>query len=167
VLHGSGSLSTHCARCSSRSTPRRFGSDGGLLLVRQLDEALGLTRALAAGLPDERQWLEQLEPNRERVVLDIDATDDPTHGHQQLTFFHGFYDQYMDHPMLVYDAEDGSLVTMLLRPGNTHSARGAMGVLSRLIREIRARCSALWTSTPGGKSAPSMLQARAEPSRRS
>jgi hypothetical protein len=73
-------------------------------------------------------------------VLDIDATDDPTHGHQQLTFFHGFYDQYMYHPVLVYDAEASSLVTMLLRPGNTHSARGAMGVLSRLIREIRARC---------------------------
>jgi hypothetical protein len=37
----------------------------------------------------EQQWLEQLEPRRQRVVLDIDATDDPTHGAQQLTFFHG------------------------------------------------------------------------------
>jgi hypothetical protein len=37
----------------------------------------------------------------------------------------------MYHPLPVYDAEDGSLVTMLLPPGNTHSARGALGVLTR------------------------------------
>jgi hypothetical protein len=58
----------------------------------------------------EQRWLDQLEPRRQRVVLDLDATDDPAHGAQQLTFFHGFYDQYMYHPLLVYDAEDGSLV---------------------------------------------------------
>jgi hypothetical protein len=39
----------------------------------------------------------------------------------------------MYHPLPVYDAEDGSLVTMLLPPGNTHSARGALGVLTRQV----------------------------------
>jgi hypothetical protein len=73
------------------------------------------------------------------VILDIDSTDDETHGRQQLTFFHGFYDQHMYHPQLVFD-DEGQLITAILRPGNAHAARGAKGVLNRLIRAIRERC---------------------------
>ena len=57
-----------------------------------------------------------LAPDTQVVILDIDTTDDPTHGQQQLTFFHGFYDQHMYHPLLVFDATSGQLVTALLRP---------------------------------------------------
>jgi len=75
----------------------------------------------------------------EVVVLDIDTTDDPTHGQQQLTFFHGFYDQHMYHPMLVFDGLTGQLVTAILRPGNAHAARGGMGVLRRIILALKRR----------------------------
>jgi hypothetical protein len=75
----------------------------------------------------------------ELVVLDIDTTDDPTHGQQQLTFFHGFYDQHMYHPMMVFDAATGQLVTAVLRPGNAHAARGGMGVLQRIIVALKRR----------------------------
>jgi hypothetical protein len=71
------------------------------------------------------------------IVLDIDATDDETHGKQQLSFFHGYYDQHMFHPLLVY-AND-RLVFALLRPGNVHAGRGAMSIVQRLIRKIRSR----------------------------
>ncbi len=37
------------------------------------------------------------------VVLDIDSTDDPSHGHQQFALFHGFDDQHMCQPLLVFD----------------------------------------------------------------
>ena len=37
----------------------------------------------------------------DEVTLDIDATDDPTHGHQQLTFFHAYYDQYQYFPLII------------------------------------------------------------------
>jgi hypothetical protein len=47
--------------------------DAGLLPFRQLDEQIGLTRQL---------------------TLDVDPFDDPTHGQRQLTFFHGYYEQY-------------------------------------------------------------------------
>jgi hypothetical protein len=87
----------------------------------------------------EASYVESLSPDRELIVLDIDTTDDETHGRQQLTFFHGFYDQHMYHPQLVFD-EDGNLITAILRPGNTHAARGSMGVLNRIIRAIRKRC---------------------------
>lgn len=90
------------------------------------------------------EWLEQsyvdaLSPQTEVIVLDIDATDDETHGAQQMSFFHGFYDHYMYHPLLVYDGETGQLVSALLRPGNTHAGRGAIGLLRRLVRRLRRR----------------------------
>jgi hypothetical protein len=73
-------------------------------------------------------------------VLDVDGTDDPTHGDQQLSFFHGFYDHHMFHPLLVFDALSGQLITALLRPGRAHAAKGAISILTRLIRAIRRRC---------------------------
>lgn len=70
------------------------------------------------------------------IVLDIDATDDETHGQQQLSFFHGYYDQHMFHPILIY-AND-RLVFALLRPGNVHAGRGATSIIRGLIRRIRS-----------------------------
>jgi hypothetical protein len=88
----------------------------------------------------ERQYVDGLDPTAPLVVLDIDSTDDPTHGAQQLSFFHGFYRQHMFHPLLVFDAMSGQLVTALLRPGKAHAAKGAATILDRLIRAIRVRC---------------------------
>lgn len=88
----------------------------------------------------ERQYVESLDPTTRSVVLDIDGTDDPTHGGQQLSFFHGFYDQHMFHPLLVFDGDSGQLITAVLRAGNAHAARGAAGILRRLIRAIKHRC---------------------------
>jgi len=44
---------------------------------------------------------------RKVIVLDPDATDEPTHGRQQLSFFHGHYEEHMYHPLLVFDGQDG------------------------------------------------------------
>lgn len=88
----------------------------------------------------EHTYVQSLPRDREVVILDIDATDDETHGQQQFTFYHGYYDQHMYHPLMVYDGESGELITAILRPGNRHASRGAMGTLRRLIRKIRRRC---------------------------
>ena len=72
-------------------------------------------------------------------VLDIDSTDDPTHGQQQLSFFQKYYDQHMYHPLLIFDGERGQLVSAVLRPGNAHAARGAMGVVRRIIQRLKQR----------------------------
>jgi hypothetical protein len=88
----------------------------------------------------EQSYIEALPRDQDVVILDIDATDDETHGQQQLTFFHGYFDHYMYHPLLVYDGDSGDLITVLLRPGNCHASRGARGTLRRLIRKIRQRC---------------------------
>ncbi len=73
-----------------------------------------------------------------RIILDLDGTDDPTYGNQQLTFFHGYYDQYMYHPLVIYDADTGELVTAVLRAGNRHASYGAVAVLKRIVPQLRA-----------------------------
>lgn len=87
----------------------------------------------------EQHYLDSFTSEPEVVVLDIDSTDDPTHGQQQLSFFHGFYDQHMYHPLLVFDGTTGQLVTAILRSGKAHAARGAAGVLRRLIVALKQR----------------------------
>ncbi|MCK9378079.1 MAG: IS1380 family transposase [Syntrophobacterales bacterium] len=74
---------------------------------------------------------------RKVIVLDMDGTDDPTHGRQQLSFFHGYYEEHMYHPLLVFDGRDGFPLAAVLRPGNTHSSHGALAVLKRLIKKLK------------------------------
>jgi hypothetical protein len=75
--------------------------------------------------------------NPQRIILDLDGTDDPTYGNQQLTFFHGYYDQYMYHPLVIYDADTGELITAALRAGNRHASYGVVSVLKRIIPQLK------------------------------
>ena len=74
------------------------------------------------------------------ITLDLDATADPTHGAQQLTFFNGFYDTWCYLPLVATLAFDAAprqyLVAALLRPGNTAGATGVVGLLRRLIPKV-------------------------------
>jgi hypothetical protein len=72
-----------------------------------------------------------------RVLLDLDATDDPTHGEQEGSYYHGYYRQHMYHPLLVFDGETGQLLTAVLRAGNTHASRSAVAVLKRIVGRLR------------------------------
>jgi hypothetical protein len=74
-----------------------------------------------------------------RILLDLDSTDDPTHGHQEGSAYHGYYEQHMYHPLLVFDGDTQQLITALLRPGNAHASRGVISVLRVLVRTLRAR----------------------------
>ncbi len=77
-------------------------------------------------------------PPPKRILLDFDSTDDPTHGEQEGSYYHGYYKQHMYHPLAVFDGETGQLVTVVLRPGNTHSSRGAVAILKRIVSRLRA-----------------------------
>ena len=107
----------------------------------------------------EQRWLDSLDPDESVVILDIDSTDDPTHGRQQLSFFHGFYDHYMYHPLVLFDGH-GQLITAILRPGNAHASRGARGLLRRLICKIRRRCpqAAIVVRADSGFAIPRILR---------
>jgi hypothetical protein len=75
----------------------------------------------------------------ERVLLDFDSTDDPTHGEQEGSYYHGYYGQHMYHPLLVFDGESGHLLTALLRAGNTHASNSSVAVLKRIVSRLRDR----------------------------
>jgi Transposase DDE domain group 1 len=73
------------------------------------------------------------------ILLDIDSTDDPTHGAQEDSRYHGYYRQHMYHPLLIFDGHTDQLITALLRPGNAHASRGVLSVLRVLVPLLRAR----------------------------
>ena len=79
-----------------------------------------------------------------RILLDLDGTADPTHGGQEGSAYHGYFRQHMYHPLLVFDGETDQLIAAVLRPGNAHGGRGAVAVLERVVRALRAR----WPGVP-------------------
>jgi hypothetical protein len=75
---------------------------------------------------------------RGEILLDIDSTDDPTHGGQQLSFFNGGYGQHMYHPMLVFERHTGCLLAARLRPGNASSHARIVPMLLRLVPRLQS-----------------------------
>jgi hypothetical protein len=75
----------------------------------------------------------------ERVLVDFDSTDDPTHGEQEGSYYHGYYGQHMYHPLLVFDGQSGHLITALLRAGNTHASNSCVAILKRIVCALRQR----------------------------
>jgi hypothetical protein len=73
------------------------------------------------------------------LVLDLDGTDDPTHGEQEGSAYHGYYRQHMYHPLLVFDGNTDQLITAVLRPGTVHASHGVVAVLKRIVAAVRAR----------------------------
>src|SRR5512147_1321724 len=71
------------------------------------------------------------------IVLDLDATDDPLHGHQEGRFFHGYYDCYCYLPLYVFCGRH--LLAAQLRRANIDAAAGAKDEVARLVAHIRRR----------------------------
>ncbi|BBA37413.1 transposase of ISThsp13, IS1380 family [Methylocaldum marinum] len=188
-----------------------ISSDGGVMLLRQLDRRLGLSKAVARALSDPRDpdrithplqdliaqrlyglWcgyedlndhdrlrhdpllqtavgkvtelassptLSRLETRASRadlvalnrvliepfiasqprapreLILDIDASDVPLHGDQELTQFHGYYDHYCYLPLYVFCGQ--ALLTCLLRPSRIDGAKPSAAVIKRLVTRLR------------------------------
>ncbi len=72
-----------------------------------------------------------------QLTLDIDPFDDPTHGQQQLTFFHGYYEQYQYLPRVVTCAENNLVLSLSLLHGTAHAALGAEDELEHVLRRLR------------------------------
>ena len=71
------------------------------------------------------------------LLLDLDSTDDPTHGEQEGRAYHGYYGQHMYHPLLVFDGDTGQLITAVLRPGTVHAGHGVLAILRRIVARLR------------------------------
>ena len=72
-----------------------------------------------------------------RIILDFDATDDPTHGRQQLSLFHGYYQQHQYLPLLVFDGDTKFPLAGWLRSGTAHPSWGVVDTLTELVPTLR------------------------------
>ena len=82
-------------------------------------------------------FLEAHERAPRQIILDLDATDDPLHGHQEGRFFHGYYDCYCYLPLYIFCGDQ--LLAAKLRPANIDAAAGAVEEIARIVGQIRAR----------------------------
>ena len=205
------------------SVDAHLSTDAGLLPIRQLDEALGLTEQFAAALIDSRtgnalahsypemtrsrvygilagyedqndhdalrsdavfkliagrspedgdlasqptlsrfenaigpkslfrlqnvfidQFIASFDEPPTQLTFDIDTFDDPTHGEQQLTFFHGYYDQYQYQPRVVTCAENDQVVMAALLFGTASPTLGVVDDLEYLVTRLRAVWPDVW-----------------------
>lgn len=81
-------------------------------------------------------FLESYEKAPREIWLDLDATDDPLHGHQEGRFFHGYYRCYCYLPLYIFCGEH--LLCARLRPSNRDGAAGSVEELDRIVAQIRA-----------------------------
>ena len=73
----------------------------------------------------------------ERIILDLDATDDPLHGHQEGRFFHGYYDCYCYLPLYIFCGRH--LLAAKLRRSNIDASAGAKEEIARIVAQLRKR----------------------------
>ena len=81
--------------------------------------------------------LEAHDQPPQQIILDLDATDDPLHGHQEGRFFHGYYDCYCYLPLYVFCGRH--LLAAKLRPSNIDASAGSVEEVARIVAQIRRR----------------------------
>ena len=109
--------------------------------LENLPGAVALKRMMAAMI---ELFCDSFAEVPNRIVLDIDDTEDRVHGHQQLSLFHAYYDERSSAlrlilPMHVDEATTGKPVAVILRPGKTPDGAEVALILRHVIRAIRAR----------------------------
>ena len=118
---------------ASQPTLSRFENAIGVKELYRLGEALAASVI--------QRHAERLRGRIRRITLDLDPTDDPTHGAQQLSFFNRHYDTWCYLPVMGFvsfnDEAEQYLCAAVLRPGNVTAAAGAVGILRRLMQLIR------------------------------
>jgi hypothetical protein len=135
--------------------------------LSRFENAVGARELIAMGHVLADTVIEQHRRRRRgratRITIDLDPTDDPTHGQQEFTFFNGHYDTWCYLPVVAtvtFDAEaEQYAVAAVLRPGNAPASLGARGLLRRLIRHLRAafRAPTIRVRLDGGFATPAMF----------
>ena len=98
-----------------------------------------------------------------RITIDVDPTEDPAHGHQQLALFNGHYDSWCYLPLLAFvtfgEEPEQQLVAAILRGGRAAASEGAIAMLRRLLPRLRKAFprARLRIRLDGGFAGPEML----------
>ena len=125
------------APLAGKSTLNRLEhAPAGAHRYRRIGHDAGAIEALFVDL-----FLDAHEDAPERLVLDLDATDDPLHGRQEGRFFHGYYDCYCYLPLYIFCGDH--LLAAKLRRANIDASAGAVEEVERIVGRIRARWPAV------------------------
>lgn len=140
---------------ASQPTLSRFENTPGPKVLYRMGEAL-------ADAVIERQ--RRAHRKARRITVELDPTDDPTHGAQQLALFNGHYDTWCYLPVagfIRFDEEpEQYLFTYVLRGGRAPAKLGAIGILRRVFARLRATCprARLRVRLDGGYAGPEMFE---------
>ena len=123
----------NCAPVAGKSTLNRLelGGEESTLYHKVGHDPLAIEDAFVDLFIDA-----QTRPPRQ-IILDLDATDDPLHGHQEGRFFHGYYDCYCYLPLYIFCGRH--LLAAKLRRSNIDASAGAVEEVARVITRIRSR----------------------------
>ena len=117
---------------AGKSTLNRLELPGGCKRYHKIDYSAEKIDALLCDL-----FIESHAQQPDEIVLDLDATDIPLHGHQPERFFHGYYDSYCYLPLYIFAGDQ--LLCARLRPSNVDGAAGALDEVKRIVAQLRAR----------------------------
>jgi hypothetical protein len=114
-------------------------------LSRLENEVLGTQdglNALEAALTRSHDALMKRK-KKQRLVVDVDSTEDPAHGKQENVAFNGHFGKNCFHPLFAFTS-DGDCLKAKLRPGNVHSADGIVDFLDPIVKRYRSRFVLFW-----------------------
>ena len=80
---------------------------------------------------------------KQRLIVDVDSTEDPAHGKQENVAFNGHFGKNCFHPLFAFTS-DGDCLRAKLRPGNVHSADGVLDFLDPIVKRYRSRFILFW-----------------------
>lgn len=121
-----------CAPLAGKSTLNRLERTARIGRYHKISHDAGAIERLFVEL-----FLQAHAKAPERIVLDLDATDDPVHGEQEGRFFHGYYGHYCYLPLYIFCGKH--LLVAKLRPSNIDGAAGSLEEIERVTGQIRAR----------------------------
>jgi hypothetical protein len=137
TLRHDPALKTACEQCPS---------DANVLAsqptISRMENRVRRADLYRIGMALAKKAVAQLPADTKRVILDMDTTDDPCHGQQELRLFDGHYGSWCFVPLHVHLTDETGrerLMAAVLRSANSASKRGIMGVLKRAVSLIRAR----------------------------
>jgi len=128
-----------CAALAGKSTLNRLELHAREGVVDPYHKIRPQSEAIERLLVD--LFLEAHAQAPEQIVLDLDATDDPLHGHQEGRFFHGYYDGYCYLPLYIFCGEH--LLASKLRTSDIDGAAGAREEVERIVAQMRQRWPAV------------------------
>lgn len=145
------------ATLASQPTLSRFENVANRKDLLRMGEGLGETVV--------ERHRKRLKGRARRITIDLDVTEDPTHGAQQLSFFNGYYDSWCYLPLLGFlrfnDEPEQYLFAAVLKPGNAPDKKGSLGLLRRAILMTREAFPTTRTLVrlDGGFTCPETLEA--------